>query len=158
MQQALGPGGAFEELARVKAEGKVKSFGLGVREHHYHREAIAHKAVDIILTYADYTLIRQTASSLIAEAAAAGVGVLMGQALVAGLLAGPDPSLDERLQGHRDLPAARDWQQWAASRGVSLQALAIQFCLRNPNIGVTRGRQNGWRSRAERRGCDRQHS
>lgn len=135
LEQALGPGGAVEALERMKAEGKVRSIGLGVREHRYHRRAIQSGKIDAILTYADFTLVRQTAAPLIEEAAAAGIGVIVAQALLAGLLAGPDPLLDERLQKHPDVTAARNWWLWARERNISLPALAIQYCLRNPNTG-----------------------
>ena len=135
LEQALGPGGAVEELERMRQEGSVRAIGLGVREHHYHLRAIASGKVDVILTYADYTLLRQTAAALIEAAAAAGVGVIAAQAVLAGLLAGPDPRGEARLAGHRDLAAALDWRAWARERGLPLQAMAIQFCLRHPQVG-----------------------
>jgi aryl-alcohol dehydrogenase-like predicted oxidoreductase len=135
LEQALAPGGAVEELARMKGEGKVRSVGLGVREHEYHRRAVDSGKVDVILTYADYTLVRQTAASLIEEAAKAGVGVILAQLVHAGQLAGPDPTTVERLKGRPELQAAHDWWLWARERGVSLPALAIQFGLRNPYVG-----------------------
>src|SRR5438093_1436471 len=57
LEQALGPGGAVDELERMKQEGKVRAIGLGVREHRYHRRAIQSGRIDVILTYADYTLV-----------------------------------------------------------------------------------------------------
>lgn len=135
LEQALGPGGAIEELGRMKEEGLVRSTGLGVREHEYHRRAIESGKVDVILTYADYTLVRQTAAPVIEAAASRGVGVLLAQLVHAGQLAGPDPTKDERLKDRPELAAAYDWWQWARERGVSLPALAIQFGLRNPHVG-----------------------
>jgi aryl-alcohol dehydrogenase-like predicted oxidoreductase len=135
LEQALGPGGAVEELGRMKQEGRVKSVGLGVREHAYHRRAIESGKVDVILTYADYTLVRQTAAPLIELAAQHGVGVLLAQLVHAGQLAGPDPTKDERLKDRPELQASYDWWQWAREREVSLPALAIQFGLRNPHVG-----------------------
>jgi aryl-alcohol dehydrogenase-like predicted oxidoreductase len=111
LEQALGPGGAVDELERMKTEGKVRAVGLGVREHHYHRRAIQSGRVDAILTYADYNLIRQTAAPLIDAAHAAGVGVILAQIVLSGLLAGGDPAQLQRL------------------------AVAIQFGLRNPRVG-----------------------
>ncbi|HEV7216492.1 MAG TPA: aldo/keto reductase, partial [Chloroflexota bacterium] len=134
LEQALGPAGAMDELERMRQEGKLRWIGLGVREHHWHRRAMQSGRIDVILTYADYTLVRQTAAALIAEAAAAGVGVLLGQAFISGLLAGPDPATDERLRGRPDFAAAREWWQWAKEHDVSLPALAIQYCLHNRRI------------------------
>lgn len=135
LEQALGPGGAVEELGRMKDEGLVRSGGLGVREHEYHRRAIESGKVDVLLTYADYTLVRQTAAPLIEQAGKAGVGVILAQLVHAGQLAGPDPTQDPRLKDRPELQAAYDWWQWAREREVSLPALAIQYGLRNPNVG-----------------------
>ena len=135
LEQALGPGGAVEELGRMKAEGLVRSVGLGVREHEYHRRAIESGKVDVLLTYADYTLVRQTAAPLIEQAGEAGVGVILAQLVHAGQLAGPDPTQDPRLKDRPELQAAYDWWQWAREREVSLPALAIQYGLRNPHVG-----------------------
>jgi aryl-alcohol dehydrogenase-like predicted oxidoreductase len=137
LEQALGPGGAVEELERMKGEGKLRAIGLGCRSHAYHRRAIRSGKIDVILTYADYNLVRQTAAPLIAEAAAAGVGVILAQVVLAGLLTGVDPLADPRLRERpgAEVEAALDWRAWAADRGVSLQALAIQYGLRRPDIG-----------------------
>jgi aryl-alcohol dehydrogenase-like predicted oxidoreductase len=135
LEQALGPGGAIEELGRMKDEGLVRSTGLGVRDHAYHRRAIESGKVDVILTYADYTLVRQTAAPVIEQAGSKGMGVLLAQLVHAGQLAGPDPTKDPRLADRPELSAAHEWWQWAREREVSLPALAIQFGLRNPNVG-----------------------
>lgn len=135
LEQAIGPGGAVEALRQMQQDGTVRSVGLGVRLHEYHRRAIEAGAVDAILTFADYTLVRQTAASLIQDASAAGVGVILAQLVHAGQLAGPDPKTVERLKGRPELDAAHDWWQWAREREVSLPALAIQFGLRNPHVG-----------------------
>lgn len=135
LEQALGPGGAMEELGRMKEEGLVRSVGLGVREHEYHRRVIGSEKVDAILTYADYSLVRQTAAPLIELAGAAEVGVILAQLVHAGQLAGPDPTQDPRLIDRPELQAAYDWWQWARERHVSLPALAMQYGLRNQHVG-----------------------
>ena len=135
LEQALGPGGAVEELGRMKEEGLVRSVGLGVREHEYHRRAIESGKVDVILTYADYTLVRQTAAPLIEQAGTAGVGVILAQLVHAGQLAGPDPTQDPRLKDRPELQASYDWWKWARERQVSLPAIAMQYGLRNPHVG-----------------------
>jgi D-threo-aldose 1-dehydrogenase len=137
LEQALGPGGAVEELERMKGEGKVRAIGLGCRAHAYHRRAIRSGKIDVILTYADYNLVRQTAAPLMAEAADAGVGVILAQVVLAGLLTGVDPAGDARLRQRPapEVAAAQDWRAWAAQRGVSLQAIAVQYGLRNPSVG-----------------------
>lgn len=134
IEAPLAPGAAFDVLHEYKREGVCSAVGLGQRNHDFHRRAIDAGKVDAILTFADYNLVRQTAARLIDEAASAGVGVILAQAVLAGLLAGPDPAGDERLRNHPDYAAARRWWEWAREREVSILAVALQFALRNPNV------------------------
>ena len=53
---------ALEELLRLKEQGIVRHVGLGVRDHAFHRRAMATEHIDIVLTYLDYTLIAQSAA------------------------------------------------------------------------------------------------
>lgn len=136
MDAVLGPGGAVAELERMREEGKLRSIGFAIRGAAYHRHAIASGRFDAILIHDDFSLIRQTDRSVIEEAAAAGVGVLVARALMTGLLAGPDPMANARLAAHPDAPAAREWWRWARDRGVPLQAVALQFAMRPPGVGT----------------------
>ncbi len=134
MKVVLEPCSAVDELERLREEGKLRAIGLGVRGHDFHRRAITSGRFDVILPYEDYTLVRQTAGPLIREAAAAGIGVLLGRALLVGLLAGGDPMADPEMATKPDAPAAHEWWRWARERGVPLQALALQFPMRHPGV------------------------
>ncbi len=135
LEPVLAPGGALDELERMRDEGKFRWIGLGVREHDKLLTAIRSGRFDAILTYADYNLVRQTATPLIEEAAAAGVGVILAQVFLAGLLVGIDPA--ESLYADRpEARLARDWWLWARERGVSLRSVALQYGLRNPLVGT----------------------
>ncbi|MGH2460610.1 MAG: aldo/keto reductase [Chloroflexota bacterium] len=135
MTPVLARNGALDELERMRGEGKLRWIGLGVREHDKLRAAIRTGRFDAILTYADYNLVRQTAKPLIEEAAAAGVGVVLAQVFIAGLLAGDDPA-ETAYATSPDAALAREWWLWARERGVSLRALALQYGLRNPLVGT----------------------
>ena len=134
MATVLGPQGAVAELERMRDEGKLRAIGFAIRGASYHRQAIASGRFDAILIHDDFSLIRRTDDSVIAEAAAAGVGVLVARALMTGLLAGPDPRANERLAAHPDASAAVDWWRWAQEREVPLQAVALQFAMRHPGV------------------------
>jgi aryl-alcohol dehydrogenase-like predicted oxidoreductase len=136
MEPVLAPGGAVDELERMRDEGKLRAIGLGCRQHDFHRSAIASGRFDAILTFADYNLVRQTASSLIDEAHAAGLGVILAQVVLAGSLAGPDPLANPHTAQRPDAAAAHGWWAWAREREVPLQALAVQWALRNPKVGT----------------------
>ena len=140
MEPVLASGSGIEALVRLKEEGVIGATGLGVRSHDFHRRAIADGRFDVILTYLDYTLLSRTAAPLIADAAEAGLGVVIGAPLATGLLgSGEGPPC---RYGHPatpddpDVQAALRLRRWAADRGVSLPALALQWILRNARVGV----------------------
>ncbi len=134
MDTVLAPGGTVDELERLRDAGKLRAIGLAVYGRDFHRRAIASGRFDVILTHDDYTLMRQTDAPLIEEAAAAGVGVLLGRALLVGLLAGDDPLANERLAAQPDAAAAHAWWLWAREHEVPLQAVAIQFAMRHSGV------------------------
>jgi aryl-alcohol dehydrogenase-like predicted oxidoreductase/murein tripeptide amidase MpaA len=135
MNPVMSPGGALSELERMRDEGKLRWIGLGVRDHAKLSLAVKSGRFDAILTYADYNLVRQSSAPLIEEAAAAGVGVILAQVFLGGLLIGPDPA-ESILRDRSDMALARDWWLWARERGISLRNLALQFCLRNPHVAT----------------------
>lgn len=130
----LGPDGAVAELERLREAGRIGAIAFAIRGADYHRQAIASGRFDAILIHDDFSLIRRSDERVIAEAAAAGMGVLVGRALMTGLLAGPDPRDNPRLAGHPDAPAALDWWRWAREREVPLQAVALQFAMRHHGV------------------------
>jgi aryl-alcohol dehydrogenase-like predicted oxidoreductase len=136
MEPVLAPNGAVAELERMRDEGKLRAIGLGCRPHEFHRAAIESGRFDAILTFADYNLVRQSAAPLIDQAHAAGVGVIVAQAILAGALAGPDPLANPHTAHRPDAAAAHGWWAWARERGVAIQALAIQAVLRNPKVST----------------------
>jgi D-threo-aldose 1-dehydrogenase len=142
LDPVLAPGGMLDQLERMRAEGKFRWIGLGERDHGMLRQAIQSGRFDVILTYADYNLVRQTALPLIEEATRAGVGVMLAQVFLFGLLAGPEPDATEYAAhdyAHylvADVDAAHEWWAWAKERDVSLRALALQYALRQPLVGT----------------------
>ncbi|HLZ09424.1 MAG TPA: aldo/keto reductase, partial [Chloroflexota bacterium] len=135
MEPVLAPGGALDELEHLRDEGKIRWIGIGVREHDKLYQAIRSGRFDSILTYADYNLVRQTSAPLIEEAAAAGVGVILAQVFLAGLLVGHDPA-ESILRDRPEMTVAREWWLWAHEREISLRNLALQYGLRNPNVST----------------------
>ncbi len=135
----LGPGGAFEALEELKAAGEIRAIGLGVRPHRFLRRALESGRADVILPSYDYHLIRRSAEPLLAEAAAAGVGVINGSPYQSGLLASVD--LDREASRwrpeHPDVARARAIGAWCAERGLDVGAVAVQFSLREPRIDAT---------------------
>jgi len=143
METIFGPRGAVEALEHLKAQGVVGAIGLGQRDHAWHRRAILSGRIDAILTYNDYHPLRTTAltDGLLALAQQHDVGVLNGSPLAHGLLNGEEPeALNARLvmnQPAQDVAKAQRLYLWCQANAVSMLAVALQFCLRQPLIATT---------------------
>jgi D-threo-aldose 1-dehydrogenase len=145
--RCLAPGGALEGALRLKRRGLARSVGFGMRPHEFHRAAIESGDVDVLLFFNDFNLLRwREAEPLLALAASRDVGVLNGFSIVRGLLTGVDPAAAAargRWSNQEDVARAERIRAWCAGRGVSMLALALQFCLREERIhGNPLGSQN----------------
>ncbi|MGD9497058.1 MAG: aldo/keto reductase [Armatimonadota bacterium] len=136
------PGAALEALEGLKQQGLVRAIGLGVRNQAFHRTCIASGRFDVSLSHCDYNLLDfSAADAILPHAAEHEVGVLNGAAVMLGLLCGEDPrtvaptlggfATEQRLQR-----AVALWE-WATTRGLTLLAVNLQFCLREPRIAST---------------------
>jgi D-threo-aldose 1-dehydrogenase len=146
--------GAVPALARLKADGAIKGYGLGVNDWQVCVDALAHADLDVLLLAGRYTLLDQSAlPELMPRCAARGVRVCIGGPFNSGILAtGPKPA-DGRTVYFNYAPASAEILARAAAieavcraHGVSLKAAALQFPRAHPAvISVVPGA----RSRAE---------
>jgi len=136
----LAPDHALDELLRLKEHGVVRHVGLGVRDHAFHRRAMATGQIDIVLTYLDYNLIDQSAADgILPDARRYGVAVILASVFGMGLLTGLEPALaDEqgKYPARRDAPVAHRMWAWCSENSVNLRHLAMQFCLAAPVEGI----------------------
>lgn len=126
IDDALGEGRAFDELHKLKDEGKIGHVGLGIRGEEQHIRAAESGKSEIALTHMDYTLLDQEAatSPLFPALKRHGVGVLIGSPMKK-VLAGPEPDPAEA-------PTAHTMWSWCQQRGLNLRDLALHFCLKSP--------------------------
>ncbi len=133
IEPTLAGNGTLAGLLKLKSRGLVRNVGYGMRPHDFHLKAIETGDVDVLLTFNDYNLLRQTAKDDILPAAAANdVGVLNGWSIMRGILTGID--LSDRDQNNPDVARATKMRQWCIDEGVSFLALTLQFCLREERI------------------------
>ena len=138
IEPTLEKGGTLAGMLQLKARGLVRHVGYGMRQHDFHRKAIATGDVDFLLCFNNYNLIRQSAATeLLPAAVAAGVGVMNGWSILRGLLTGID--IEEarakgRYKNDQDADAAKIIRQWCIEEDINLLQLAIQFCLREERI------------------------
>jgi D-threo-aldose 1-dehydrogenase len=134
---AAGKGGAFEGLVRLREEGTIKAWGLGVNTVEPCLRALHASDPDIFLLAGRYTLMETTAlAELFPLCAARGAHVVLGGPYNSGFLAGGanydyGPATPEQ-HAHRER-----LRQVAARHGVDLPAAALQFGLAHPVAAAT---------------------
>ncbi len=135
----FGDADLLKTLDALREEGMVKRVGVGVREHDILLRCIHSGCFDLILTHHDCNLMWQTACErVVPEAVQAGVIVINGSPLCSGLLV---DACSGESRGVKLSDAERVRLQalgaWCRGRGIDLAALALQYCLANPDIAVT---------------------
>ena len=138
MESVLAPGKALDTLLAMKAEGRIRHIGAGVRSHAFHRELIETGHIDIILTFLDYTLLSQSvAETTLPLARQHDSGIILASPLGMGSLTGTEPNVaDERRRNPNAEPKAYAMWKWCQERRVNLRHLAMQFCLAAPIDGI----------------------
>ncbi|MBB3225139.1 D-threo-aldose 1-dehydrogenase [Massilia umbonata] len=130
----LTSGGGFRALVKLRDEGSIHAFGLGVNEWEAVADALAVCDLDCALLAGRYTLLEQASREpLLDRCAARGVGIVIGGPFNSGILAG------NRKFNYEDAPAgivARVEAIEATCReaGVPLQAAALQFPMAHPAV------------------------
>lgn len=137
----MASGGVLDGLHRLKEQGVVGGVGLGLRPIEHHLRAIEADRIDLLLFFANYSLLGwQSAEPLLAAAAEKDVGVMNGWVIMRGLLTGDDVNrAAERGNASswsEHIPRANDILAWCRHRGIHLLALALQFALREPRIAA----------------------
>ena len=134
---AAGPGGAFAGLVRMREEGLIKAWGLGVNTVEPCMRALQQSDPDIFLLAGRYTLMEQTPlEALFPLCAERGAHVVQGGPFNSGFLAGGNhydygPANPAQHQHRERL------RQVAARHHVDLAAAALQFGLAHPVVVAT---------------------
>jgi D-threo-aldose 1-dehydrogenase len=134
--------GAVPALARLKSEGVIAGFGLGVNDWQVCVDALAVSDLDLLLLAGRYTLLDQTAlPELLPLCVKRGTRVAIGGPYNSGILATGARPADGRAPYFNYAPAADSIIARAAAiedlclaHGVSLKAAALQFPLAHPAV------------------------
>ena len=146
IEQVTSPGGAIDELFRMKEEGFADAVGLAAGEVSTMMPMLRDWDFDVMLTHNRFTLLNRNAEAMIDFAVARGMAVLNAAPYGSGILA--KPSRAGGRFAYKQAPDAvveRTMRMDAicARHGVPLGAAALQFSMRDPRItstvcGVTR--------------------
>lgn len=133
IEPTLEKNGTLAGLLKAKSRGLTNNVGYGMNPHNFHLKVIETGDVDVLLTFNDYNLMSQTAANDILPAAAAkDIGVLNGWSIKRGILTGID--LSNHDKNDQNVARAIKMREWCIKEGISLLALALQFCLKEERI------------------------
>ncbi len=146
--------GAVPALSRLRADGAIAGFGLGVNEVEVCVDALAHADLDVLLLAGRYTLLDQSAlPNLLPMCVKRGTRVVLGGPFNSGILATGARPTDGRPAYFNYAPAAPDIvarvaavETLCAAHGVPLKAAALQFPRAHPAVACVLA---GARSAAE---------
>jgi D-threo-aldose 1-dehydrogenase len=146
--------GAVPALARLKADGAIQGFGIGVNDWRVCVDALAHADLDVLLLAGRYTLLDQSAlPELLPRCVARGVRVVIGGPFNSGILAsgahprgGARPYFDYGPAPPEIVDRVAAIEALCAAHGVALKAAALQFPRAHPAVACV---LPGARSEAE---------
>ena len=127
----------FEQLIRLKEQGKIGAFGLGVNENQVCLDVLEHGALDVILLAGRLTLLDRSAEDALIQACQnAGVSLVLGGVFNSGILvtdAVDGATFDYLPASKKVLSDVRRLEQKAEAAGVNLATAALQFVKTHPS-------------------------
>jgi len=140
LSEITGPGGALEELFKIKEEGLADAVGLAMGNVDMMAPILRDFPFDCLINHNRYTLLNRNADPLFTEAHARGTAIFNAAPYAGGVLAkgaAQMPRITYQEAGEADLEPVRRIERIAAEHGVPLAAAALQFSLRDPRIAST---------------------
>ncbi|MDB5792750.1 MAG: aldo/keto reductase [Massilia sp.] len=134
---AAGPNGAFAGLVKLREEGSIKGWGMGVNTVEPCLRALQESDPDIFLLAGRYTLMETTPlADLFPLCAGRSANVVLGGPFNSGFLAGG--AHYDYVPASQEKHARRErLRQVAARHGVDLAAAALQFGAAHPVVAAT---------------------
>ncbi|GGF96399.1 aldo/keto reductase [Paenibacillus abyssi] len=128
--------GAYPALDKLKQQGKIRFFGVSGLPLGLFEKALAHKELDVVLSYCHYSLNDHSLLHLLPLLEQRGVGLINASPLSMGLL-----NLRKPAEWH---PASEEIKrichhaaEYCAERGTDIAKLAIQYSTANERIPTT---------------------
>ena len=134
MLAQLFEGGGFRALQRLRGEGAIDAFGIGVNETEVAMEIMDRVPLDVILMAGRYTLLEQGAlTDFLPRCQADGTAIVIGGPYNSGLLTG-GPTYNYSAAPPAMIERTREIEAVCARHGVALGAAALQFPLAHPAV------------------------
>src|SRR6185369_11693906 len=142
-EELVGEGGAVSELLEAQARGEIGYIGISggpidmltnfVRE----KTAQGKRIFDAVITHNRYNLLINTAEPLFLAAAENDVAVINAAPFASGILARPDGRFAYQEPNDDIRKRVASIKAICDEYGVPLEAVALQFSLRDPRVAVT---------------------
>lgn len=124
--------GAMPELTKMREEGIIKGWGMGVNTLQPIMQTLERADPDVFLSACNYTLIdhEEALNTVFPACDSRGVSIVVGSPLNNGFLAGRDRFnySGNRQPTAQQLEKRRQLNQVAQSYGIDLRTAALQFC------------------------------
>ena len=130
---------AYPVLERLRAEGIVKTIGIGITSNEIPTRFINETDIDVVLIALKYTLLDQSAATeLLPTALKKGVSVIAGGVFNSGILTNPKAGATFNYEpaSPEVLARAQKIEKFFIDRGVSLAQAALQFPMQHPAISA----------------------
>ena len=136
IEPTLTPDGTLDGLEQARKRGWVDFLGYGMNPHDFHLKVIETDRTEVLLTFSDYNLLRQSAAKDILPAAAEkDMGVINGWSIMRGWLTGATvESFIPREKWNEDHIRADRMRIWCMERDMNMLDLTLQFCLQERRI------------------------
>lgn len=138
---SLGPDSrraALEELEQRRIDGQCRYIGATGRSVEILTEVASSGCCDTVLTYSDYTVLRQDAGNLLHVGAESDVAMINASPLAGGLLAPQHPRESAASAADAaEVRRAASFYELCNVHGLPPLALALQFSARNPDVAIT---------------------
>lgn len=134
------PGGAIDELFKLKEEGLAKAVGLAMGRIDVMMPLLKDWPWDALISHNRFTLLNRAASEMFDHAAARGIAILNAAPFAGGVLAkGADqmPRVTYQPADEDALAPVRAIEATCRTHGIAPGAAALNFSIRDPRITST---------------------
>jgi D-threo-aldose 1-dehydrogenase len=140
MNEITQPGGALDELFRMKEEGLATAVGLAMGRLDIMLPIVRDRPFDVLLNHNRFTLLNRSADDLFELANERGIAVLNAAPYAGGVLAKGSSAVSRITYQETDekmLEPVRQIEATCKKHSVALGAAAIQFSINDPRITST---------------------
>lgn len=134
------PGGAMDELFRMKEEGIVKAVGLAMGRLSLMTELLPRWEFDALITHNRFTLLNREADAMYSDAHARGIAILNAAPYAGGVLAKGSAqvrSITYQAADDAALEPVRRIEEVCTRHSIAPGAAALQFSMRDPRVTST---------------------